>query len=348
MSGPLYVPVLPTRPHAAAAYEQLSPAIQAAVMPLWNLPPRPGLPEELLIAHTRREAHTASRVQRHRPGWLDAPFADETQLAVLADVMSDLGELSPLRPVTGPGRPEFHQTAALETARRSGSGVGIRVTLAGEWDDDSAHTVRDLLARVDPAVETDLLLDLGTVRADRPDAGKEALRALDALMPLTPWRTAAALSGGFPEVTADMLEQGLRPEPRADWHVWRELTDGDRRYVPWLSYGDYGIQPARMIGREPSSGRGGPAWGVLRYTTEESFVLAKVLARGEDRTAVNRAAARQLLELPDFRGATASAGESWLRDCARGHGSAGTGNAAVWLRVGNVQHMTYIVRSLGA
>ncbi|MEU3314400.1 beta family protein [Streptomyces sp. NPDC006662] len=348
MSGPLYVPVLPTRPHAAAAYEQLTPAVQAAVMPLWNLPPRAGLSEELLIAHTRREAHRASRVQRHRPGWLDAPFADETQLAVLADVMSDLGELSPLRPVTGPGRPEFQRTAALETARRRGSGLGIRVRLSGEWDDNSAQAVRDLIAWADPGVEADLLLDLGAVRADWPDAGKEVLRALDALMPVSPWRTAAVLSGGFPEVTADAVEYGLHLEPRADWHLWRELTVGDRSYVRSLSYGDYGIQPARMIGREPSSGRGGPAWGVLRYTTEESFVLAKVLAGGEDRTAVNRAAARQLLELPDFRGATASAGESWLRDCARGHGSAGTGNAAVWLRVGNVQHMTYVVRSLGA
>ncbi|MFE9562869.1 beta family protein [Streptomyces sp. NPDC006487] len=348
MSGPLYVPVLPTRPHAVAAYQQLSPAVQRSVIPLWNLPPHPGLPLDLLTALIRREAHAVSRVQRHRPGWLDAPFADEPQLGVLAGVMSDLGELSPLRPVTGPGRPEPQQATVLEAARLSGSGVGIRVTLPGEWDDAAARTVRDLLTRVDPAVETDLLLDLGAVRADRPDAGKEVLRALDALMPLTPWRTAAVLSGGFPEVTAEMLEQGPRAEPRTDWHVWRELTAGSRDYISWLSYGDYGIQPARSIGREPASGRGGPAWGVLRYTAEDSFVLVKVLARGEDRTAVNRAAARQLAELPGFRGATASAGETWLRDCARGHGSTGTGNAAVWLRVGNVQHMAYVVRSLGA
>ncbi|WUX48167.1 beta family protein [Streptomyces sp. NBC_01435] len=70
--------------------------------------------------------------------------------------------------------------------------------------------------------------------------------------------------------------------------------------------------------------------------------------RGEDRNTVNRAAARQLVEMSDFRGAVAGAREAWLRDRAYGQGPCGTGNAAVWLRVGNVQHMSYVVRSLRA
>lgn len=292
MSGPLYVPVLPASPHATAAYQQLSPAVQGAVVPLWNLPPRHGAALDVLVAHTRREAHAVSRVQHHHPAWIDTPFAGELQLRAFMSVLADLCELSALRPITGPGRPEFQQAAALEVARRCGSGVGIRVALPGEWDDHAAHAVRALLDRLDPADEADLLLDLGAVLGDRPAAGKEALRALDALMPLTPWRTAAFLGGGFPSVTAQMLEEGLRAEPRTDWRAWRELTAAARGYIPWLSFGDYGIQPARAIAREPSAGGGGPAWGVLRYTTAESFVLAKVLARGEDRTAVNRDAAR--------------------------------------------------------
>ncbi|MFJ5816740.1 hypothetical protein ACIQGT_23020 [Streptomyces sp. NPDC093108] len=52
--------------------------------------------------------------------------------------------------------------------------------------------------------------------------------------------------------------------------------------------------------------------------------------------------------MSDFRGAAAGGGEAWLRDCAYGQGPSGTGNAAVWLRVGNVQHMSYVVRSLRA
>ncbi|MGW0364727.1 beta family protein [Streptomyces sp. NPDC003034] len=148
----------------------------------------------------------------------------------------------------------------------------------------------------------------------------------------------ASATGPSPDV--------LRAEPRMDWRTWRELSDSGRGYVRWLAHGDYGIQPVRALAREATARRGGPSWGTLRYTTEESFVLAKVLARGENRDTVNRAAARQLTELPGFRGAGAGAGEGWLRDRAHGRGPSGTGNAMVWLRVGNVQHMSYVVRSL--
>ncbi|MGW4505055.1 beta family protein [Streptomyces sp. NPDC004436] len=347
MSGPLYVPVLPAKPHALAAYQHLDPVVQPAVVPLWNVPPRPGLPPDVLRAEIRRDVHAVTRRQRHHPAWIDAPFAGQAQLNALAAVLAELGELGPLRPVTGPGRPAAHQAASVAHARIAGNGLGIRVAVPGEWDGDSALAVRDLLARVDPAVETDLLLDLGAVLADRTEAAKEALRALDVLIPLIPWRTTAVLSGAFPDVTADKLQHGLYAEPRMDWHLWGELAGSDRDYASWLSHGDYGIQPVRALAREVSQG-GGPPWGTLRYTTEDSFVLAKVLTRGEGRDSVNRAAARQLTELPDFRGPAAGAGESWLRDCAYGRGPAGTGNATVWLRVGNVQHMSYVVRSLRA
>jgi hypothetical protein len=93
----------------------------------------------------------------------------------------------------------------------------------GEWDGRAVEAVRDLLVRADLTARVDLLLDLGSVLADRPNACKEALRALDALIPLAPWRTAATLGGGFPDVTAEMLEQGMREEPCTDWHMWREI-----------------------------------------------------------------------------------------------------------------------------
>ncbi|MEU3513176.1 hypothetical protein ABZ733_36050 [Streptomyces longwoodensis] len=41
---------------------------------------------------------------------------------------------------------------------------------------------------------------------------------------------------------------------------------------------------------------------MLRYTTDSSYSVIKTLARGPDRVAVNRAAARWITELPEFRG----------------------------------------------
>ncbi|MFF9475436.1 beta family protein [Streptomyces roseolus] len=344
MSGPLYVPVLPAKQHACQAYRQLTPAVQAAVLPLWNLPPRAGTHPDALAVGVRDDLWRLRKAHRHHPAWVDCPFADEGQQSALAEALSADADVSPLRPVTGPDHSEAHQNAMLRHARATGNGVGIRLMMPGHWDDVPLHAVRDLIARVDPAVEADLLLDLGAVLADRTDAAKETRRALDTLLPLFPWRTAAVLGGAFPP---GLPEHGTDVEPRWDWRVWRDLHRAGREFVRALAYGDYGIDSTKAIARGPSTDNGGgPPWGVLRYTTDESYVLVKVPTRGPDRAASVRAAARDILALPDFRGPAASAGETWLRDCAHGHGPKGTGNAGVWLRVGNIQHITHVVRSL--
>ncbi|MEU1311220.1 hypothetical protein ABZ419_20345 [Streptomyces cinnamoneus] len=344
MSEPLYVPALPARPHAADAYRRLRPDTQRAVAPLWSLPPRPGLLPSELEAMFRGDLNKVTKAQRYHSAWLDAPFADEGQLSVLGPLLSGVVAAAPLRPVTGPERSRAQQTWALDAAQRSGDGLGIRVRMAEGWGGDAVESVRDLLARADLAVRVDLLLDLVAVLADRPDASKEALRALDALVPLAPWRTAAVIGGGMPPLTAELVDQGLRDEPRTDWTLWCETVESGRPYLSLLTYGDYGIQPASDLARVPPSGRGGPPWGALRYTTDRSFVVVKMLARGEGYTTNNRFMARQLLDSPGFRMPSTSAGEAWIRDCAQGSG--GTGNFSTWLWVGNAQHMTYVVQSL--
>ncbi|MGW2278139.1 beta family protein [Streptomyces sp. NPDC001770] len=354
----LYVPVLPVRSHAARAYRDLRPAVRDGVTPLWSLPPHPDVRGASLAAAVRREVAEVSRVQTGGPAWLDAPFAEEAQISTLAEVFAAYVEFGSFRPVTGPLRPAAQQGAAVATAVEYGRPLGIRVPVPGEWDHGLTGAVARLVARTGRAVELDLLIDLGGVLGDRPGAPKEALRALDALLPLADWRSVVTIGGGFPQVTAEMLHRGVREEPRRDWQVWQEIRRSPGGRLTALGFGDYGVQPATALARpyRPDQ-RGGPDWGYLRYTTDRTFALVKVLHSGPDRARANREAARALLRLPDFRGALASSGECWLRDCARslthpavrtGSDGPGTGNAATWLRVGNVQHMTHVVRSLAA
>ncbi|MEV4923354.1 beta family protein [Streptomyces roseoverticillatus] len=348
MSGPLYIPVLPARPHAAGAFRRLWPDVQAAIRPLWNLPPLPGAAPETLTTVVGKYVDPVSAVSRHG-GWIDAPFVEDAQSAALAEALSVYCMLGRLRPVTGPERAEAQQVAAVETARRCLRGLGVRVRVTREWDARRGEDVRGLLARTGPGVPVDLLLDMGAVLDDRPDAGKEALRALDALMPLAVWRNAALLGGAFPRATADMLEEGSCEGSRAEWRMWHEVLAVGRAYAPLLHYGDYGVQPPSALAQAPAPGKkGGPPWGVLRYTTDSSYLLFKVLARGPDRIDVNRRTARRIIQLPEFRGAGAGQGEKWLSDCANGplSTSEGVGGPTEWLRAGNLQHMTYVVRSL--
>ncbi|MDX3619685.1 beta family protein [Streptomyces europaeiscabiei] len=133
MSEPLYVPVLPVRRHARMAHERLRPDIQAVVAPLWDLPPSPGVaPAELAKAHWQRELRRVRGAHRRRRGWIDAPFAEAAQIPARAVILAEYSARSCLlRPVTGPERREAQQTAAVETARRCGCGVGVRVRTAG-------------------------------------------------------------------------------------------------------------------------------------------------------------------------------------------------------------------------
>ncbi len=133
MSGPLYVPVLPARPHAVEAYARLRPDVRVAIRPLWNLPPLPGAVPPTLETAVRKFVARVSAVSRHG-GWIDAPFGEEAQAAALTEAFSVYCEWGWLRPVTGPERSEAQQAAALETARRCHRGLGVRVRVTGEWE----------------------------------------------------------------------------------------------------------------------------------------------------------------------------------------------------------------------
>ncbi|MFF4475771.1 hypothetical protein ACFY1A_01850 [Streptomyces sp. NPDC001520] len=265
--------------------------------PLWTLPPRPGMLPDLLAVELRKDAGRVSTAHRYRSAWLDTPFTDENEAAVLAETLPpEWWAQRNLHPVTGPCRPVPQQSLALAAAQRRGGGLGIRVRVPGEWHDRDIPCLCALLDRACPIGTVDLFLHLGAVPPSRRDAAKEALRALDVLVPLAPWRTVFVVAGGFPEPPEGFLES-----------AWHEPTIGLGHHHP-------------------------------------SYFLAKALQRGEHRDAVNRDAARCLTRLADFRGPSVGTGEGWLRDCAQG--SVTTGNHSVWNRVGNIQHMTFVVNCL--
>ncbi|WP_151483744.1 beta family protein [Streptomyces albicerus] len=342
MSVPLYVPVLPARQHAAAAYRALEPKQRSRVAPLWTLHPHPGMLSKPLADRIDRDTRYVTAAQGHGSAWLDAPYADSDEAAALTEALApEWWDHRNLLPVTGPERPEAQQSLALTVARRLEEGMGVRVPLPGEWYDRTTTDVAALLDRLPDHASADLFVDLGTVLPDRSDAAKEALRALDALVPLTPWRTITVLAGGFPEPPTDLWQGTVHEEPRSDWDAWHEIHHSGRSYLPWLRYGDYSTQPASYVTRPATEGAS--PWGLLRYTTERSYHLVKI-PFGKRHDMANRAAARLLTGLSDFRGREASAGERWL--CRRAEGEETAGNHGTWDEKAHAQHMTYVVQGV--
>lgn len=212
MPGPLYVPVLPVRAHAASAFGKLDAQTADRTAPLWTLPViggGAGRPAESV----QKALRSAVRVQQHRVAWLDAPFTsldDDPYAELLRHHWSD----TPLLPVADPARPRSHQALAAECAAEAGGGLGVRIRVPGAFRDELAAHTEALLAYVGAGVPVDLLLDLQAVLPARPDAAKEAMRALDELVPLAAWRTVALLSGGFPDETGRVQSRAARHDGR--------------------------------------------------------------------------------------------------------------------------------------
>ncbi|MEU5218187.1 hypothetical protein AB0G79_18570 [Streptomyces sp. NPDC020807] len=349
MPAPLYVPALPARRSAFQAHAGLAPHVRAAVAPLWTVPPRVPGPDDpdptALGRHLCRALRGAADAQRGLPAWLDASHAERQSPGTLGEFTHALAD-TPLRPVTGVGRTVRQQLASAEAALAGGDGLGIRVSLPALPDERLRDAVGALLERTASAgPPLDLLLDLGAVEDEHLPAEKWALRALDLLGPLHPWRTLAVLAGSFPRSVPEGYGAPLAEAERLDWDLWHMLVDGPERPGFPLTYGDYGADHPAALDRPAEAGGGSP-WGVLRYTTDRTFLLGRVPTRGDGRAEAIRAAAREIVEAEDFRGSLFGEGERWLVACAGGRGGEGAGNPAVWRRVAHLQHLTKTVRDL--
>lgn len=356
MTEPIYVPVLPARRDAWNAYAQVDPRVRRRIAPLWTLVPHTGRERargEPAEPDTDSDQSALDRwltpctdqlieVVGAASGWVDAVHV-EANVHGAAVSLWRLMTRSGLCLVTGPERHPTLQRYAADLAFLSGRGLGIRVLLDVTAKDPSAD-LRELVRRLClPPAETDLILDLGPI-ADTAESGRIALTALDVLGSLASWRTVVVTSGAFPRLLDSPGAELMYTARRHDLLLHRRLRAVSRRR---LLYGDYATEHA-FSANLPHVRNPGPPWGLLRYTAPEAFLIGRVPTRGRDRTERVRATARRIARSAAFRGADYSDGERWLYACAHGTGPNGSGNAETWIKMGHLQHMSFVVRQLMA
>ncbi|WP_328742782.1 beta family protein [Streptomyces caniferus] len=361
MAEPLYVPVLPTRRDAWNAYAHLELGVRQRIAPLWTVVPRvgPERPRGTPLAPdpdndreglhhwlTLRLDHVIN-VMAGLTGWVDTAHV-ESLLDASAPSLWRLTTGSSLRLVTGPERDPALQRYAADLAFLSGRGLGIRVLLDDAPDEPLSTRLLTLIDRLRlPPSRLDLLLDAGSAE-DGDDTGKRALAALGLLAALVPWRTVVLTSGAFPRAPRHLDAQPAQVLRRHDWHLRRSVREARPDALNSVVYGDYSVEHV-CSANIASVQRPGPPWGLLRYTTPDSFLIARAPTRGRDRASRVRAMARWITENDAFRDAgaiSACVGEGWLHACAYGDGRDGSGNAETWIRVGHTQHMNFIVQQL--
>ncbi|TMU92394.1 hypothetical protein [Streptomyces sp. DASNCL29] len=360
MVEPVYVPVLPTRRSAWDAYASLEPHVRRRVAPLWTVVPRVG-PERTRGACPETDPDTDSpqlghwfttrmdhliRAMDGLPGWVD-PVHIERHVEASAIGLWHVATRSELRLVTGPERAPTLQRYAADLAFLSGRGIGIRVLLDAARDEPSPADLLTLIARLClPPTQLDLILDIGMV-TDVIEATKLALVGVDVLGALVPWRTVVLTAGAFPRDREHLEAPPTRLAERRDWQIHQTVRAARPELPGPLLYGDYSVEHAHSA--NVSARRYGPPYGLLRYTAPYDFLIARAPLRGPDHADRVRAMARRIVTYDAFRGiedTTAGDGERWLRTCAYGDGSTGSGNAEKWIQVGHLQHMNYVARQL--
>jgi hypothetical protein len=354
---PIYVPCLPVRRDAWQAYERLDARVRRRVAPLWTVVPRTG-PERLRGGRSvvgiekdpklfgpwlTQRIDAVLKASSASVGWLDATHVERLVEASAAGLWR-LTTGSPLRLVTGPERDHRLQRYTADLAMLSGHGLGIRVLLDEPPEESRSTELLELVDRVRlPPSQLDLLLDLGPV-LETADAGKTALAALDLLGKLLPWRRVVLASGAFPRTMQPPASGLPLVVPRHDWLMYHLVRNSRPGLRGPLIYGDYSVEHA-LSANIPSIRQPGPPWGLMRYTAPDAFLVAPAPTRGPHRTERVRGVARRIAEAEVFRRGR-SDGERWLDACAYGTGSAGTGNAETWIRVGHIQYMSFAVAQL--
>ncbi|MGW2416321.1 beta family protein [Streptomyces tubercidicus] len=342
MVEPSYVPVLPTTRAARLAFSHLDARVRRRIAPLWTVVPRVG-PERIrgtrpipdpdtdpaeLRSWLMPRMNSLIEVMADAQGWVDTAHV-EGLLEASATSLWQLATKSSLRLVTGPERDPSQQRYIADLAFLGGRGLGLRVLLDEPPDEAQATELRSLVERLrQPPALLDLILDVGPV-LDPLQSGRTALIALDLLAPLLPWRTVVLASGAFPRTSEDAPTQPFRITARHDWHLYRSVRAARPDFPRRLTYGDYSVEHVYRANIAPSRHPDSPAWGLLRYTTAESFLLARAPTRGRNHAFRARATARWIVEGGSFRGVDGtglSAGDQWLHSCAYGDGPSGCGS----------------------
>jgi hypothetical protein len=344
-----YLPILKWKAGEQVALRNLTPEVKSNILPLLEVVDVPvrtggGSPK------TATEHLTNAAIQMEKCWGSTAPLLLDTHLlapgvrigggSALAftleqaharsiravPVVSTTNGAAELRALVGP-------VAAVGVALRE----SIKNVLKPTFPATLARTLHAL--RISPS-QVDFVLDVGEVSDDSRDVYAVVVEKALASLPSTEWRSLTVASAAFPVNLAGM-RPGLHSLPRADWQLWTAV-DGSEQHP---GFGDYAIAHPDL---QDLDMRKVKVSASIRYTTADSFVVARGRAVTDDRFGGYgqfNTLADDLVNSGAFAGASFSWGDDYIVSCAQGGKS---GNLTTWRQVGTNHHITMVVRQLAS
>ena len=351
-----YVPLLKAKQGELNALAELNQSVKDGVTPLLELPLAPwdwnndqpaksidehldGYPAKLTKAWGANDPFFVDTIYVDDEGPLASGAAPVTGLF---DSMRNAG----LRaiPVTGPSRDAAQQQAVGQIVAQDSRGVCIR--LQGDDLGDPLSLTAELtklLGQLGCELgDADLVLDYEQIDDDKVSPISVAATAvLTLLTTLKDWRTVTLASGGFPVNLQDQSPISVSTIPRADWRMWGRLIPHRAKLGRMPTFGDYGIASPQLVELDP---RIIDMSVNLRYASDDDWLALKARSRKKHGHGQFNDLCQMLVARTEFRGASFSAGDNYIADCAAG--TDGPGNATKWRQCGTSHHLAHVVRQI--
>lgn len=350
-----YVAVLYARGAEFTAVTNVSSDDRSEFTPLWVIPPIPtdarsGAPKKSLGAHVSDIADKLATDWGTGPAFFDVHQLrnehDATGAPAARTVLETLASAGlAVIPVIRSDAPLLEVEALASFAEHHDVEVAARIAAEvwaelGSPSGDAALQDFVNLTRVHVG-DIHLILDLQDQVSDPPNISAAAVRgALAELDRIDEWRSLTVLGTSMPATTSEVGRDSAAEISRWEWSVWKILKDSKRRRP---SFGDYAIQSVDSLSTYNPLFMQTSAQ--LRYTIHTSwFVVRGRSTKSDAGFAQAHSLAAQIVGHSEYSGASFSAGDQWIFDCATR--SVKSGNATTWRQATTNHHLVFVLRQL--
>lgn len=347
-----YVPVLKTLPGEMRALAELPPVSWARLTPLVEVNTRGGETDEPPHASALPSLPSKfASMFRERTFFLDFPWLTSGKKVTLGQgrerrtapaieyVTKRCYELGlNFIPVISPAS-DARLTSLVREVASEGRGACIRLPVSRAFASAKLQDLLDPLLNkvgVEPRL-ADIVVDLEYIDPDPGYDARDLRRFFESLPLIMEWRSLVVVGTVMPKTLAQFQKETITPLRRHEWHLWNELRAFDLPRAP--TFGDYGIQhPKRPMGK---------GWRMranIRYSTPETFLIARGRSLEEFGREEYRRLCEALLDRPEFRSGDYSWGDNEIVRCAAGLDDPGT--QLKWRGAGTSHHLQVMVEAL--
>jgi len=353
-----YIPILKAKSGELSALGELANLTSKKVIPLLEIP-RPQwdfVNEAPLETSAQLLSRIIPLIEKNwgkRPFFLDvykdpllSPKEKDTDLVdVFATSLNDK-ELNYI-PVISFDYSRSYNKSIVEKLSNTTTGCALRVTISPDdsFEEDDYNTLLKDVG-LEPS-QVDLILDLGSVYRDGAEAVYLAYRLILAETPhIKAWRNLIIAASSFPKGVGSLVEvNGNKRFPRSEWLGWTKLASY-KKLSRLPIFADYSVSHPEVF--DDVDPRHMKLSGAIRYTTADEWLIVKgerLTGKGSKGYDQFHELAKKLVDSGYFR-ENASWGDKFILDCSNPEGSVGTGNLTTWRKVGNSQHIEFVIQQL--